>query len=247
MSLSRRGWQGRDLEGISGRHPPISSLPCCEPQPLGPSLTRPSDCDTPPRHRPPPRPPQAFIVFETPDEARRATQKDRETFGDKFGDRYVRVYPTLESDVSDMQAAVVQQQNMAHSQVRAGREVCGRAPHGVAAAVPAALAAPAAAIRLARGGAAAGGGCDAPPGLGVAVGGPGRWQQACSHWGGGPALWAPLGSKAAPREEAACAAGQPQWGGVGAQGAQSGGRWDGGRTAWAPWAPWGRAVRGERR
>lgn len=58
---------------------------------------------------------EAFIVFDNPDEARRATQKDRETFGDKFGDRYVRVYPTLESDVSDMQAAVVQQ-NMALQQ-----------------------------------------------------------------------------------------------------------------------------------
>lgn len=58
---------------------------------------------------------EAFIVFETPDEARRATQKDRETFGDKFGDRYVRVYPTLESDVSDMQTAVLQQ-SMAHQQ-----------------------------------------------------------------------------------------------------------------------------------
>ena len=34
---------------------------------------------------------QAFIVFESPSEARRATHKDRETFGEKFGDRYVRV------------------------------------------------------------------------------------------------------------------------------------------------------------
>ena len=55
-------------------------------------------------------------MFENPDEARRATQKDRETFGDKFGDRYVRVYPTLDSDISDMQAAVVQQ-NMVNQQV----------------------------------------------------------------------------------------------------------------------------------
>lgn len=54
---------------------------------------------------------QAFVVFECPDEAQRACQKDRETFGEKFGDRYVRVYPTLESDVADMQQAV-QQQNM---------------------------------------------------------------------------------------------------------------------------------------
>lgn len=52
---------------------------------------------------------QAFVVFESPDEAKRACQKDRETFGDKFGDRYVRVYPTLESDVADMQQAVQQQ------------------------------------------------------------------------------------------------------------------------------------------
>ncbi|KAF8069439.1 Hnrnph2 [Scenedesmus sp. PABB004] len=49
---------------------------------------------------------EAFVVFESPDEAQRACQKDRETFGEKFGDRYVRVYPTLESDVADMQQAV---------------------------------------------------------------------------------------------------------------------------------------------
>eukprot|EP00878_Enallax_costatus_P015584 GHUV01016324.1.p1 GENE.GHUV01016324.1~~GHUV01016324.1.p1 ORF type:complete len:208 (+),score=38.75 GHUV01016324.1:247-870(+) len=54
---------------------------------------------------------EAFVVFDSPEEAQRACQKDRETFGEKFGDRYVRVYPTLESDVADMQQAV-QQQNM---------------------------------------------------------------------------------------------------------------------------------------
>ncbi|GIL66017.1 hypothetical protein Vafri_19640 [Volvox africanus] len=53
---------------------------------------------------------EAFVVFEDSDEARRATQKDRETFGEKFGDRYVRVYPTLDSDIPDMQAAVAQAQ-----------------------------------------------------------------------------------------------------------------------------------------
>jgi hypothetical protein len=51
-------------------------------------------------------------VFESPEEAQRACQKDRETFGDKFGDRYVRVYPTLESDVPDMQLAFQQQHMM---------------------------------------------------------------------------------------------------------------------------------------
>jgi hypothetical protein len=61
--------------------------------------------------------PQAFVAFESQDEARRACQKDRETFGDKWGDRYVRVYPTLESDVSDMQQAVLQQ-GMGPQQVR---------------------------------------------------------------------------------------------------------------------------------
>jgi hypothetical protein len=60
---------------------------------------------------------QAFVVFNTPDDAHRACQKDREAFGEKFGDRYVRVYPTLESDVSDMQQAVLQQ-HMAQQQVR---------------------------------------------------------------------------------------------------------------------------------
>lgn len=57
-------------------------------------------------------PVQAFVVFESPEEAQRACQKDRETFGDKFGDRYVRVYPTLESDVPDMQLAFQQQHMM---------------------------------------------------------------------------------------------------------------------------------------
>lgn len=47
---------------------------------------------TPPAPVCPLCPVQAFIVFDTHDEARRATSKDRETFGqDKFGDRYVRV------------------------------------------------------------------------------------------------------------------------------------------------------------
>lgn len=55
---------------------------------------------------------EAFVVFESPEEAQRACQKDRETFGDKFGDRYVRVYPTLESDVPDMQLAFQQQHMM---------------------------------------------------------------------------------------------------------------------------------------
>jgi RNA recognition motif-containing protein len=55
---------------------------------------------------------QAFVVFESPEDAQRACQKDRETFGDKFGDRYVRVYPTLESDVPDMQLAFQQQHMM---------------------------------------------------------------------------------------------------------------------------------------
>jgi hypothetical protein len=60
---------------------------------------------------------QAFVCFEGPEEARRACQKDRETFSEKWGDRYVRVYPTLESDVADMQQAVLQQ-NMTHTTVR---------------------------------------------------------------------------------------------------------------------------------
>ncbi|PNW74483.1 hypothetical protein CHLRE_12g494550v5 [Chlamydomonas reinhardtii] len=59
---------------------------------------------------------EAFVVFENSDEARRATQKDRETFGEKFGDRYVRVYPTLDSDIPDMQAAVAQAQAQEHTQ-----------------------------------------------------------------------------------------------------------------------------------
>jgi hypothetical protein len=48
---------------------------------------------------------QAFIAFENSEDARRATQKDREIFGDKWGGRYVRVYPTLELDLPDLRAA----------------------------------------------------------------------------------------------------------------------------------------------
>ncbi len=71
---------------------------------------------------------QAFVVFEDSEEARRATQKDRETFGEKFGDRYVRVYPTLDSDIPDMQAAVAQAQLQEQAQVckfNAARTICG--------------------------------------------------------------------------------------------------------------------------
>ena len=52
-----------------------------------------------------------------PEAARQATQKDRVTFSEqKFGDRYVRVYPALDSDVGDMQAAVLALQGMGASQ-----------------------------------------------------------------------------------------------------------------------------------
>ena len=48
---------------------------------------------------------QAFVVFGDIEEAQKACLKDREIFceGDKFGDRYVRVYPTVESDLPDIQ------------------------------------------------------------------------------------------------------------------------------------------------
>jgi len=44
-------------------------------------------------------------VFGDAEEAQKACLKDREIFceGDKFGDRYVRVYPTVESDLPDIQ------------------------------------------------------------------------------------------------------------------------------------------------
>ncbi|KAA6418769.1 MAG: RNA binding [Trebouxia sp. A1-2] len=48
---------------------------------------------------------EAFVVFGGAEEAQKACLKDREIFceGDKFGDRYVRVYPTVESDLPDIQ------------------------------------------------------------------------------------------------------------------------------------------------
>ena len=44
-------------------------------------------------------------MFGDVEEAQKACLKDREIFceGDKFGDRYVRVYPTVESDLPDIQ------------------------------------------------------------------------------------------------------------------------------------------------
>lgn len=54
-----------------------------------------------------------------------ATQKDRETFGgDKFGQRYVRVYPTQESDVADMTAAVISNQMQQNVSVRPANRLC---------------------------------------------------------------------------------------------------------------------------
>ena len=63
---------------------------------------------------------QAFVVFGNPEEALRACLKDREIFceGDKFGDRYVRVYPTVESDLPDIQECLT----LATS--AQGQEVC---------------------------------------------------------------------------------------------------------------------------
>lgn len=65
---------------------------------------------------------QAFVVFGNPEEALRACLKDREIFceGDKFGDRYVRVYPTVESDLPDIQECLT----LATS--AQGQEVCAK-------------------------------------------------------------------------------------------------------------------------
>lgn len=46
---------------------------------------------------------EAFVIFDTPEEANRATAKDREVFCQKeYGDRFVRVYPLLENDLKDI-------------------------------------------------------------------------------------------------------------------------------------------------
>lgn len=60
------------------------------------------------------------MVFGSAEEAQRACLKDREIFcdGDKFGDRYVRVYPTVESDLPDIQECLT----LANSSQ--GLEVC---------------------------------------------------------------------------------------------------------------------------
>eukprot|EP00798_Chlamydomonas_sp_ICE-L_P009763 gene9763-7638_t len=54
---------------------------------------------------------EAFVVFEGPEHARNATKKDREVFGERFGERYVRVYPTLESDLPEIALAIMQSQS----------------------------------------------------------------------------------------------------------------------------------------
>eukprot|EP00798_Chlamydomonas_sp_ICE-L_P031782 gene31782-6979_t len=75
-------------------------------------LTVPLECILHKRH-PDGRPNgEAFVTFSNSEDARRATQKDREIFSEKFGDRYVRVYPVLELDALDIQTAV-QQSNSA--------------------------------------------------------------------------------------------------------------------------------------
>eukprot|EP00192_Tetraselmis_astigmatica_P019345 CAMPEP_0117697254 /NCGR_PEP_ID=MMETSP0804-20121206/29124_1 /TAXON_ID=1074897 /ORGANISM="Tetraselmis astigmatica, Strain CCMP880" /LENGTH=202 /DNA_ID=CAMNT_0005511479 /DNA_START=72 /DNA_END=677 /DNA_ORIENTATION=- len=45
---------------------------------------------------------EAYVVFETPEQANLATSKDREVFSRKHGERFVRVYATSESDHDDM-------------------------------------------------------------------------------------------------------------------------------------------------
>ncbi|KAJ9533303.1 hypothetical protein QJQ45_026353 [Haematococcus lacustris] len=53
---------------------------------------------------------EAFVRFESPEEQKQALQKDRDTFGlEKFGDRFVRVYPVLETDAVEMQQVLQQQ------------------------------------------------------------------------------------------------------------------------------------------
>lgn len=44
-------------------------------------------------------------MFDCAAEAHRATLKDRLTFSERFGDRFVRVYHSEESDANDLAAA----------------------------------------------------------------------------------------------------------------------------------------------
>ena len=62
---------------------------------------------------------QAFVVFGDAEEAQKACLKDREIFceGDKFGDRYVRVYPTVESDLPDIQECLAAASSAQHQEV----------------------------------------------------------------------------------------------------------------------------------
>lgn len=65
---------------------------------------------------------QAFVVFGDAEEAQKACLKDREIFceGDKFGDRYVRVYPTVESDLPDIQECLAAASSAQNQEVRHG-------------------------------------------------------------------------------------------------------------------------------
>eukprot|EP00873_Tetraselmis_striata_P041934 jgi/Tetstr1/462198/TSEL_007261.t1 len=46
---------------------------------------------------------EALVIFDSPEEANRATAKDREVFGPQlYGDRFVRVYPLLDNDLADI-------------------------------------------------------------------------------------------------------------------------------------------------
>ena len=68
-------------------------------------------------------------MFGDVEEAQKACLKDREIFceGDKFGDRYVRVYPTVESDLPDIQeclAAASSAQNQEVPQIQTYTSTC---------------------------------------------------------------------------------------------------------------------------
>lgn len=68
-------------------------------------------------------------MFGDAEEAQKACLKDREIFceGEKFGDRYVRVYPTVESDLPDIQeclAAASSAQNQEVLQMQTCTPTC---------------------------------------------------------------------------------------------------------------------------
>lgn len=54
---------------------------------------------------------EAYVAFNSTEEAKKSLEKDRAVFAARFGDRFVRVYPAHDSDLPSVVAAISQERN----------------------------------------------------------------------------------------------------------------------------------------